>query len=124
MKKHKPYHNFFRKVSAVSMIAALIWLTVSIPFVFRYQQEVKKAQQLSEKNNPSSNNNEDNNPFANTTEEKTSSVNTLSEEYLHQHDEHKFYDNAIITRFNRAAESLYLAFHGELLSPPPDMLLS
>lgn len=120
MKKNRPYHDFFRKASAISMIAALVWLTVSTPFVFRYQQELKKTA-LAQKNQSPSSCTEENNPFANTTEEKTSSVSTVSEEYLHHPDEHKLYGNTIMNLFSNRSVALYIAFHGELISPPPDI---
>jgi hypothetical protein len=64
-------------ISALLMVVALLWLTISVPFVYAAQQ----AQQ--EEVQKQSSNCEDNNPLANTIEEKNeSSVNTLSE-YLH-----------------------------------------
>ncbi len=120
MKKNRPSYDFFRKVSAISMIAALVWLTVSTPYIFRYQQDVKKAE-IAKNNTPPSTDNEDNNPFANTTEEKTSSVNTMTEEYLHHHEDHKLFSHTIVNLFGNSSEALYIAFHGELISPPPDI---
>lgn len=102
------------------MIAALIWLTVSIPFVYKGQQRLKEIEKA-ESAKASKSNSEENNPFANTTEEKTPSTNSLAEEYLH-HTEEQNHNNSIATHtFTHADESLYIAFHGELISPPPDL---
>lgn len=96
------------------MIVALLWLTVSTPFVFKAQQEQKKEIQNQSKQT-------DNNPFSNTTEEKNESgANTLSE-YLHDHPslEKNF---ILITRiYKRYPSSIYCEHHPELLSPPPEI---
>lgn len=120
MKKNKSYCNLFRKVSAIGMIAALVWLTISAPFVFHFQQELKKIEKAQATKSPSTEKG-DTNPFANTTEEKTSSVNTFSEEYLHHSEENNLRTNKVFNQYSNLSESLYIAFHGELISPPPDL---
>jgi hypothetical protein len=110
-------------LSSVFMILTLVWLTVSLPFVNAAQQQATE-QSSSVDDNPLNAEEEDdnNNPFANTTEEKTSSnFNTLSEEYLH--DAHLFDHYVIVPSVEYKLEhvSTYIAFHGELISPPPDL---
>lgn len=96
------------------MIATLLWLTVSTPFVFKAQQEQKKEAKNQSKQNDNTN------PFSNTTEEKNeSSVNTLSE-YLHEPPalETNF---IMLTRLYKLYSSkIYFEHHPELLSPPPE----
>lgn len=96
------------------MIAALFWLTISVPVVYA-AQEVQKEISSESKHY------EDCNPFANTTEEKNeSSVNTLSEflNDLHANDNHPLR----LTRYYKYYPAdLYFAFHPELLSPPPEV---
>jgi hypothetical protein len=95
---------------------ALLWLTVSTPFVFAsqqaYQNEIQKLPGGS---------GEDKNPFSTTTEEKNeSSVSTLSE-YLHDlnSNNHHF---IVLTRIYKCHSSdVYYAYHPELLSPPPEV---
>ncbi len=101
------------------MIVALLWLTISTPFVFRVQQEVKKIQKEIAAD-LTSGSSEDNNPFANTTEEKAPPTNTISEEYLHHlhNDEHPWF--SIIKVHWKHSSSLYIAYHGELFCPPPN----
>jgi hypothetical protein len=97
------------------MIMALLWLTISTPFVFASQQAQQKEIQ---KQTGSS---EDRNPFSTTTEEKNeSSVSTLSE-YLH--DLNSLNNHFIVlTRIYKGHTSdLYYAYHPELLSPPPEV---
>lgn len=63
------------------------------------------------------------NPFANTTEEKTESSTSLSfsEEYLHEHHEQLTNLDDILKHAKCGHSALYIAFHGELLSPPPEV---
>lgn len=119
MKKNKPYNNLFRKVSAICMIVALIWLTISTPFVFHFQQELINIEKTQAKKNPPTEKG-NSNPLANTNEEKTPSVNTFSEEYLHHSEENNLRTNNTSNQYGNLSEALYLAFHGELVSPPPD----
>ena len=102
-------------ISSLFMIMALLWLTVSTPFVFASQQAQQKEIQ---KQTGSS---EDRNPFSTTTEEKNeSSASTLSE-YLHDLNSmtHHF---IVLTRIYKCHTSdLHYAYHPELLSPPPEV---
>jgi hypothetical protein len=109
-------------LSSVFMILTLAWLTVSLPFVNAAQQQATE-QGSSASDNPltAEEGDNSNNPFGNTTEEKTSSnFNSLSEEDLH--DAHS-YDHYVIVpsaEYKLEHVSTYIAFHGELISPPPD----
>jgi len=101
-------------ISGLFMMMALLWLTVSTPFVFASQQaqqnEIQKQGGC-----------EDKNPFSTTTEEKNeSSVSTLSE-YLHDLNSmnHHF---IVLTRIYKCHTSdVYYAYHPELVSPPPEV---
>jgi len=97
------------------MIMALLWLTVSTPFVYASQQAHQKEIQNQAKTG------EDKNPFSTTTEEKNeSSVSTLSE-YLHDLNAMN-QDFTLLTRVYKCHTSdVYYAFHPELLSPPPEV---
>jgi len=111
MKRNQPTFNTRHIITSLFMILALLWLTVSTPFVYAAQQVEKKISQ----------NQSDNNPFSNTTEEKNESgANTLSE-YLH---EPPAIENLslVLTKFYKCHPSdLYFAFHPELISPPPEV---
>ncbi len=100
------------------MMGMLLWLTVSTPFVYAQQQHIKKEathKQDKETSDQSSN------PLTSTNEEKSEdSINTISE-YLHQAFlvEHHF---ITLTSFYKCHSSdLYLQFHPETISPPPDL---
>jgi hypothetical protein len=100
------------------MILALAWLTVSAPFVYASFQKTHAITEKSQCEQPAE---EDcGNPFSSNTTEEKSGINTLSE-YLHDayYTDHHY---NIIGRIHKYHSSdLYLAFHPELISPPPEL---
>lgn len=119
MKKGNKIFSIAHKVSAVGMILALVWLTISTPFVFAAQQEKAPVQQVTD-DMPVSTEEDTANPFSSTTEEKAPSSTVLSEEYLHDH-QHDNYFFSIALRFHKCENAdTYIAYHGELHVPPPN----
>jgi hypothetical protein len=121
--KRKPY-NFFQLSSATFMILALLWLTVSAPFVFASQQQVAKGNKQMAASVPVSDNEEEaSNTFSNTTEEKNhnNSSSSFSEEYLHDHHISDYFFSVASQYHNCENADTYIAFHGELLVPPPNV---
>ena len=124
----RKYYSPFQLVSAVLMICALLWLTVSTPFVFESKQRIAaaKEQKAATAQAPMGSEEqaeEEANPFGNTTEEKapSSSVNTMTEEYLHNNHSHYHIVSVIESRsYAHRNAGTYVAFHGELLVPPPN----
>ena len=112
----KKFYSLQHTVSAIAMVLTLAWLTVSTPFVYSAQQI---AIEQSTKHN--STNDNDDNPFANTTEEKAPSSVTLNEEFLHHHEEHVSLTADVLKHYKDHTVALYIAFHGELISPPPEI---
>jgi hypothetical protein len=109
-------------VSSIFMVLTLAWLTVSLPFVNASQQQAAEIQKSASTDNKPEANDDDNSFANNTTEEKTSnSVNTLSEEYLHDTHSAEYYVTVPSTEYKVEHVSTYIAFHGELISPPPDV---
>jgi hypothetical protein len=129
MQTHTSPYTLINKASSILMLLALIWLTVSIPFVYQAQQEAGASKSMvslsggeSNDDAPASSSSSDNNPFANTTEEKPcGGVNTLTEEYLHAfHQDFTRHFSEVNVPAIHAHEATYEAFHGELLCPPPN----
>jgi hypothetical protein len=121
MSKRKIYTPF-QLASAVFMILALLWLTISLPFVYDNQQEQTEKNKIVNNASSAENNEEASNPFGNTTEEKNpNSSNSFSEEFLHDYHEHDHYFT--ISSQIRKCENVatYIAFHGDLEVPPPDV---
>ncbi len=113
-KQHRTYSTaqFF---SVILMITALLWLTVSLPFVYNAQQASITWSAEEEQGDY---------PFSNTTEEKAPSSVSIAEEYLHDHSEIHAFIAAKLNHAHCHAWDVYIAFHGELISPPPDTFLS
>jgi hypothetical protein len=98
--------------SAIFMILALLWLTVSTPFVYAADQSIKMEKQEVEEDNGG--------PLSGSTEEKNeSSVNTLSE-YLHDYHQLEHGFTPLAKYFKCHPSDLYFAYHPELISPPPE----
>ena len=97
------------------MILALVWLSISIPFVYAAQQQARASQKVWKKSSPA---NDNSNPLSGSTEEKTPNSN-INEEYLHHVED--VIAQPVVVEKNHPVHSipLYIAFHGELLSPPP-----
>lgn len=102
------------------MILALLWLTISTPFV--YASEQKQAQHnkifASFDSTPEE---ESSNPFADTTEEKNPNSSSFSEEYLHEHDAHHHFSFVGSQNYKCEDSDTYTAFHGEVQVPPPNI---
>lgn len=120
------YQYMVRCASSIFMMLVLLWLTVSTPFVNSFQQQVAAQEKAEEQKTRGACTDKDDpaacNPFANTTEEKTESSSiTFSEEYLHDHFELIHTLDDLLKHDNCDHSALYIAFHGELLSPPPEL---
>jgi hypothetical protein len=117
-------YNRFHFGSAILMIVALAWLTISIPFVLENQKQLAKTFKMSATQSPLAGGEEESgNPLGNNnTEEKApKTINTFSEEYLHDHyrSDHLF---ALALQYHKHENAgIYIAYHGEPLLPPPNV---
>ncbi len=120
MNKGKRPYSFFHKASAVFMILALMFLTVSAAFTTAPPTVVKKDKIENSQSSDTNNSSEEESNNNNTTEEKVPTANSFSEEYLHSsHQTHYFF--TIISTFHKCENAdTYVAYHGELLVPPPN----
>ena len=119
------FYTIFQKACSVVMILALLWLTVSLPYVTDARALI--AEQTSTAipavEQPVENT-EEANSLANSVEEKVPSNSSVLEEYLHHHNEELTPDNPRLSHIDKHSSDLYAAFHGELLSPPPESFLA
>jgi hypothetical protein len=107
------------------MFLALLWLTVSLPYVYNAQQLIAKQTTVAiPLNDYPAENSEDSNPLTNSVEEKAPCNSSILEEYLHHHNEMIGIENPKLSHIDSRSDDLYVTFHGELLSPPPESLLS
>lgn len=121
MKKNQTYSQF-QLASSVFMMVALLWLTISLPVVYSCQQEIAKQDKMAVDTPFQTSEEEAANPFGNSTEEKTpNSGNSFSEEYLHNHHITDYFFIVASDFHSHFDADTYLAYHGELHVPPPDV---
>ncbi len=108
------YAESQQRFCSLLMLCLLLWLTVSTPFVYAAQQDVAVAQGI-----PGA---DDDNPLSGTNEEKAETGSNTLSEYLHEllHYQPRFVLRTL--SYKCLPDDLYLAFHPELVVPPPDQL--
>lgn len=128
MKKGITTYQLRHHLTSILMLVTLLWLTVSTPFVVSAQLKAEKQKTAlvsaaSADQNDDADDEQSCTALGGATEEKTSNgFNTLSEEYLHTDNElfHLAELSLNHTRTHTFAE--YVAFHGEMLCPPPNQV--
>jgi hypothetical protein len=120
MKKNCKIYSVFQLSSSMLMIVLLCWLTISTPFVYASQQEQAKQGKITHDCTNAGNEEETSNPFGNNTEEKAPSSTSFSEEYLHSYHATSHFCIEISQYHKSENADAYIAFHGELLVPPPN----
>lgn len=115
MNQRPTTYPLYKLFTALFLILTLGWLTISLPFVYNAQQHASEISPSKGEDNSTSNNNF--NPFSNTTEEKTPDQ---VQEYLHAQNEHLDFQTKNLDHLDTHACKVYIAFHGELLCPPPN----
>jgi hypothetical protein len=103
------------------MILALLWLTISLPFVVNNQQSSKQDSTPIAQSMPDNAEEETGNPLGNNTEEKAPSSTSLSEEYLHEMHIADYFLSVAAQSYKCENSSIYNAFHGEVQVPPPNI---
>ena len=115
--KEKQHISLTQTLSSLLMLLMLVWLTVCLPYVNDSRNNNKTQIQLSGADAPDG---EDSNPLSNTNEEKSEGGVSVLSEYLHQPFHLDYTLSAIINRYKVHPSKLYLAYHPELLIPPPE----
>ncbi|MCG2613899.1 hypothetical protein LZZ85_06385 [Terrimonas sp. NA20] len=127
MKKAVSTYQLRHYITSITMLLMMVWLTVSTPFVFASQSKAAYQQALSAASSQSTDDSTADDEQACTplggTEEKTSNgVNSISEEYLHMDSELFHLAELSLNHTPQHTISEYVAFHGELLCPPPNCI--
>ena len=119
-------YSRFQIGSAILMMVALAWLTISAPFVLENQTQLAKSSKssLNQSQSPLAGNEEESgNPLGNnSTEEKApKTINTFSEEYIHDHHSSDYLFSLGLQYHKHENAGIYIAYHGEPLVPPPNV---
>jgi hypothetical protein len=115
------YTILLKIISSIFMMLALVWLTIT-PYIYKVQQQKNFVTKSQNTKIPATGDEENvSSPFGNTSEEETSnSLSTISEEYLHSSQSFEHYITGPSSYYTTENVKIYIAFHGELLSPPPE----
>lgn len=119
MRKPTQFHIILNKLNAAFFVLALVWLTVSTPFLMANQFN---KDHLTNIESPIDNGGEEEtaNPINSSSEEKPHNCNSLLEEYLHHTAFLLTISNTAISHSIGLHADSYHAYHGELLVPPPN----
>lgn len=121
MIKIKSPYSYFQKTSAVFMMLALVWLTISTPLVCAFKQEMAKQAKMENTQSALMVEEDSSNSLGSNTKEKTPSGPTsFSEDYLHHAESTHFFLSQSALLYKCTNSDTYTAFHGELLVPPPN----
>jgi len=114
-------YSFLHPANIIFMIFALLWITVSAPFVYSCQQKLAKLNKMTILSVCNTGNEEGTpNPLDNNTEEKVATDgNSFSEEYLPNNYKTDYLSYIALQSPKCENTSTYIAFHGEILVPPP-----
>ncbi|MGN6493599.1 MAG: hypothetical protein ACTHLE_16480 [Agriterribacter sp.] len=120
MARAKKIYSSKHYASCVFMMLTLLWLTVSAPFITDLQKQLNKQTSCYNAGSENQSMEENANPFSGLNEEKSgNSGNTLSE-YLHEPLTFDTLFTAELVHTANGGASIYIAYYGELLSPPPE----
>jgi hypothetical protein len=123
--KASEIYSLKEKFWGVLMILALLWLTICLPIVNDAREKIAKQFATAiPLNDIPVENTEDSNPLSNSVEEKSSGNSSILEEYLHHALESLAPGDPLLSHIDLHSYDTYIAFHGELLSPPPESLRS
>jgi hypothetical protein len=122
MKKMAKPYNVFHHASAIFMMFALLWLTISLPFVLASNQQMDQQDNFqSGQSTAGCTEEETSNPLGNATEEKAPTSSSASEEYLHNNHVSEYFFSIISPSHKCENSNIYDAFHGEVQVPPPNV---
>ncbi|RYY41728.1 MAG: hypothetical protein EOO08_00960 [Chitinophagaceae bacterium] len=120
MKGQRSPFSTAHKIGSLLLMLALLWLSVSTPFVYRFQQQQKAAKAALTHEKGSDADEDSGNPLSNTNEEKTESGVSMPQEYLHE-PIHLHHPLALLDlQYHSYAQDDFVAFHPEFITPPPD----
>jgi hypothetical protein len=110
--------NPLQKIGSLLLILALVWLSVSTPYVYRFQQKTKTEKQAITAENETDC--EEGGLLNNTNEEKAESGPNTLQEFLHEphHLEHPSIEQ--VNEYGHFEQKASVAYHPELISPPPE----
>ncbi|MFT3749333.1 MAG: hypothetical protein QM768_13490 [Agriterribacter sp.] len=116
----KSVYSKSQLVLSIFLMAILLWLTVSTPFIINAKKQLQIVNiELSSTDVPQSLE-EDGNPFSGLNEEKSGNSTNAFSEYLHEPFQMPVISESPLIHKSCSGGLIYVAYYGELLSPPPE----
>ena len=100
------------------MIVVLLWFTMSTPVIYQFQLQ-ENAADIALAQPDETENDFTFYPYSSNSEEKTETNTNGFSEYLHELNEINPGSTFLAGHNKCCSDAEYLAYHGELLSPPP-----
>jgi hypothetical protein len=110
--------TFRINLAAIIMVVSLVWLTVSLPFVYNSICNNGFATEMSS----SAGTDQPGEELPIQSNEEKAPTNNTQEEYLHGAAENLALLSLFLDHIVSHNSTAYIAYHGELLSPPPVFL--
>jgi hypothetical protein len=104
------------KLAAIIMVISLVWLTVSLPFL--YNSICNNG--LATEAESSAGTEQPGEELPIQSSEEKAPTNNVQEEYLHGAAENLVLLSLFLDHMASQNSTAYIAYHGELLSPPPE----
>lgn len=121
MRYRNTKYRFKECTLSIFLMITLVWLTISAPFVFDAKKKLQKSNITASVSDINQSIEENSNPFAGLNEEKCSSNSNTLSEYLHEHFHMPELSESELIHESYTGGSIYVAYYGELLSPPPEV---
>lgn len=115
MQKGKSSYGTKHVLYSIFATLLLAWLTICLPYVNESQNRAKAAVEKTEKKTAADNSN----PLTNTNEEKPERGSSMPNEYLHEAHAMEQTFTFVSTFYKCHPSDLYLAYHPDLIIPPP-----
>lgn len=115
-------YNKMQRFSCFFMILALLWLTASAPFVVEIKSKINKQYGVAYSDLQEQAAGENSNPYSGLNEEQCNGSGSYSE-YLHEAISFTPFSAQQITHNSFIDGEIYIAYYGELLSPPPEYMI-
>ena len=111
-------YNYTQCGLSIFFMFTLLWLTVSAPFIIELKKNLlKHTVSMSSATSDS----EDSNPFSGLNEEKSGNSSNGLSEYLHEPFQLPALSESQLVHTSGWLNLIYIAYYGELLSPPPEV---
>jgi len=114
-------YKTWQKVASIFLMATLLWLTVSTPFIMSMQQKQLNSSKIAKALQTDDTQEDAAKSASNNVDEKAPSGFNFAEEFLHEHHNIHYPSSSIDIAYRQENARCYIAYYGELHAPPPNI---